>query len=225
VRTSGHAFHEGRQLRFGIVGDPVVGHHLIVPVIATNELEEAQRIRGDRGVDGTGTPRIVDGKGIPATPAMDVVGSPAANEVVVTRIEREENPNPALGRGAQYDQIAIVGCLDLDLGSFPAVIGVLVGPDPNGRVTRASDDRQRQERDRYDRKHQQFFHRASGAEERHLAGMTRAKRMPETKILQIIDLDSETRPGRGWLRTTPAPACPLPTPHVLSGAANTSASR
>ena len=153
----GHALHDVDQRGFLVVtGLPHV-EHPVIPMIAAHERVELEGRRRAGSEHQARALALVDVERLTVAPAAHLDRLAAAHERVVARVEREQHPHPAVGVGAQHDDVAVVREPRVDARLIAAVVIVVIEPDfdrwvvahdSSGRRGRGS------ERGAYEREHQ-----------------------------------------------------------------------
>jgi hypothetical protein len=125
--------HQLGDFGLGIVAVVVDVESGVIPVAAGLDLIEAERVSGDGGEDHTITV-ATHNEGLPVAAPSDLVSSSSPNQVVLTGIDRIEDPEPTLGVVVQDQEIAVVTGLDLNPGSLAfAELSGVVDPEPDRR--------------------------------------------------------------------------------------------
>lgn len=107
VRTRSHSGGDVRQVGLGIVEyEPRIGQ-AIVPVLVACEFVEAKRIARECGVYRTDTALSEDAEGFTIAPTPDLEFATALHEVVLDRIDREQDAHAAIRLGMQHEQIPV----------------------------------------------------------------------------------------------------------------------
>jgi hypothetical protein len=104
-------------------------------VISKDKVFKVERVPGNSRIDGPSPTGVVYIKGLPTTPATNLVLLSTPDEVVFVWIKREENPEVPFRIGMKDDQITILLGTNLHLGSVAGEeTAVVAYPDLDGRV-------------------------------------------------------------------------------------------
>src|SRR6266566_1962062 len=124
--SAGHALHDVEQSGERVVLDRVVAQDAVVPVPVADELVVLERLCHPGGEHRAGPVVVVHHKRVAIRSTAQLLPLPAANEVVVSRIEREQHAHAAIRIGVQDDEVSILRGLDVDAravaGRKPVVI-------------------------------------------------------------------------------------------------------
>src|SRR6266566_3079715 len=124
--SAGHALHDVEQSGERVVLDRVVAQDAVVPVPVADELVVLERLCHPGGEHRAGPVVVVHHKRVAIRSTAQLLPLPAANEVVVSRIEREQHAHAAIRIGVQDDEVSILCGLDVDAravaGRKPVVI-------------------------------------------------------------------------------------------------------
>src|SRR6266566_5036865 len=123
---AGHPLHDVEQSGERIVSDRFVAQDAVVPVPVADELVVLERLCHPGGEHRARAVIVVHHKRIAIRSTPQLLPLPAANEVVVSRIEREQHAHAAIRIGVQDDEVSILCGLDVDAravaGRKPVVI-------------------------------------------------------------------------------------------------------
>src|SRR6266566_8166114 len=123
---AGHALYDVEQSGERIVSDRFVAQDAVVPVPFADELVVLERLCHPGGEHRARAVIVVHHKRIAIRSTPQLLPLPAANEVVVSRIEREQHAHAAIRIGVQDDEVSILCGLDVDAravaGRKPVVI-------------------------------------------------------------------------------------------------------
>jgi hypothetical protein len=99
-------------------------------MIVAGEVAKVESVRRDGGEHGARPVGSINLERVAIAATADLELPPAAHEVIIGRIEREEHADPAFGVGVQHDEVPILRALDVHTG---AVAGIkLIVVETNG---------------------------------------------------------------------------------------------
>ncbi len=133
--AAGNSLDELVEIGFRLVGDVHVIQRRVVPVVAGNVAFDLERIVGYRRVDRSVAGALVDRERFAVAAAGNLVLLAAADQRVIGRIEREQNPQPPVRIHVQYEEVPVLAGLDLDFDAVaPLIPSVIIQPDADGGV-------------------------------------------------------------------------------------------
>jgi hypothetical protein len=130
-----HYVHDLEQTGFGIVAHAIRRDHPVVPVVAAHESFTIERIGRPRGEHGAVPFRPHDRERALVVAAENLERLTAAHEIILYRIEREQDANPALEIRVQDHHVAVALGAREDADPITlVVVAVPVEPDLNGWI-------------------------------------------------------------------------------------------
>jgi hypothetical protein len=128
-----HPLHHLGDVGLRVARIAIDGEAGIVPGSARLVLPKGEGI-GRHCREDEALPLPADDEGLPVPAALNFVAPAGLDEVVVARLDGEQDVEPTVGVVVQDQEIAIVTRLDLDFGPLTlAELAVAVEPQPNGR--------------------------------------------------------------------------------------------